>query len=127
MATKRKANEDRTGQREQQLTAEQLGEVAEELATELELKDDLLAKKATHVKKWNEQVRIHDGNIRRLGRSLKSGTAWVDAQDELPFPEHDPETGEVLESAAPDADDPKPARKPRTRKPRGGAAAEATA
>lgn len=126
MATKRKTNEDHTGQREQKLSAEQLGDVAEELATELELKEELQAKKATHVKKWNEQVRIHDSNIRRLRISLKTGVAWVDAQEAIPFPDHDPDTGEVRESAAPDADDPTPPKKKRARKPRA-EAAEATA
>lgn len=74
----------RAGKVKVDMTAEQIEEAGEKLAHAVKDRDALAAKKQTHVKGWNEQLRQLDDEISELAEAVDSGEHWVDSNLTLP-------------------------------------------
>lgn len=84
MNTEPNDKDKRAGKVKVDLTAEQIEEAGEELARTVKQREALEAKKSTHVKEWNEQIRQLDDQISELAEAVDSGERFVDANLTLP-------------------------------------------
>lgn len=101
--------QDRTGMVQVDLTQEEWEQRSAKLAEDEQARFDLIDKKRTHNRKWNEElIQLRDG-IRQLTEEVNTRQAWVPAQQSLL-----PGGG-----AANDDDEPAPAEAPRGRRRRG--------
>lgn len=111
--------QDRSGMVQVELTQEEWEQRSAKLAEDEQARFDLIDKKRTHNRKWNEElIQLRDG-IRQLTEEVNTRMAWVPAQQSLL-----PGGG-----AANDEEEPAAEEAPRGRRRRGrranGAAAEA--
>lgn len=74
---------DRTGMVQQELTAEEWDARAAKLAEVEQERIDLLAKKKTHNRKWNEELIQKRETIAQLTEEVNTRTAWVPAQRDM--------------------------------------------
>jgi multidrug resistance efflux pump len=71
---------DRTGMIQIDLSDAEIKQRSDKLATEELEREALLAKKATHNREWNEQLKQSRDRIKQLATEVDSGKAWVPAQ-----------------------------------------------
>lgn len=71
---------DRTGMVLRDMSPEEREAAGEALAKEVKRREAVAAKKATHVAKWNEEIRQHDERIAELAEEVESGKRYVHAQ-----------------------------------------------
>lgn len=74
---------DRTGMVLQDLSDDELAKKGEQLAGEVKDRENLLEKKRSHNREWNEQIRQIDERVNVLAEEVDSGQAWVSAQGGL--------------------------------------------
>jgi hypothetical protein len=78
-----KSDDDRAGMVQVELSKEEWDKRAEALAAEEQACIDLLAKKKTHNRKWNEELIQHRARIEALTEEVNTGKAWVEAQTDM--------------------------------------------
>lgn len=93
MSTEPSEKDKRAGKVKVDMTAEQIEEAGEKLAHAVKDRDALAAKKQTHVKGWNEQLRQLDDEISELAEAVDSGEHWVDSNLTLPGVSTAPKNG----------------------------------
>lgn len=74
------AAEDRTGMVQKTLTQAEIKERAAELADAEVEREELLEKKRSHNREWNEQLKQSRIHICKLAAEVQTGKAWVSAQ-----------------------------------------------
>ncbi len=102
---------DRTGMIQVELSKDELDKRSAKLAREEVEYNELLEKKRSHNREWNEQLRQAEERIAVLAQEVDSGKAWVPAQTDM--------FGGGEGSEEPEAEDEEPiepARKRRTRR-----------
>lgn len=72
--------DDRTGMVRVQLGEDERNERARQQAAEQVKLDELLEKKRSHNREWNEQILQMEATISQLAKEAESGEAWVPAQ-----------------------------------------------
>lgn len=76
-------DDDRTGMVQLELNEDERNERARlQAARQVEL-DELLEKKRSHNREWNEKILQLEGNISQLAKEAESGVAWVPAQADM--------------------------------------------
>jgi hypothetical protein len=97
--------EDHTGMVQVKLDEESRNERARaNSAAQVEL-DALFAKKESHNREWNEQIKQLESRISQLAAEAETGTAWVTRQADM-FGANDADLDEVADDVA--DDEPKP-------------------
>jgi hypothetical protein len=76
-------SDDRAGMVQQELSKEEWDKRAEALAAEEQARIDLLAKKKSHNRMWNEELIQRRGRIEQLTEEVNTGKAWVEAQTDM--------------------------------------------
>lgn len=116
---------ERTGFTRVQLTEDERNERARKQAAEQVSLDNLYAKKESHNREWNEQIKQHEKLISQLAEEADTGTAWVPAQTDMfgGGPENDGD--ETPPDAEASDEDPSPRRRKRGRRGNGAAAGAA--
>jgi hypothetical protein len=74
------AAEDRTGMVQKALTAAEVKERSAELADAEIAREELIEKKRSHNREWNEQLKQSRILIGKLASEVQTGKAWVSAQ-----------------------------------------------
>lgn len=78
--TKPSDNDKRAGKTKVKLKPEEREAQGEELARKVNERNELDAKKSTHVKEWNEQPRQLDDDIAELAEEVDTGWAYRSVQ-----------------------------------------------
>ena len=111
------ASSERTGMVQVSLSADEVEKRSASMASQELERGQLLEKKRTHNRKWNEELKQYGTNIDVLAAEVDSHQAWVPAQEQL------------FDAANDDAEDaeeaPKPARGRRGRRAAANGGAEA--
>lgn len=77
--------QDRTGMVQVELTQDEWEQRSAKLAEDEQSRFDLIDKKKTHNRKWNEElIQLREG-IRQLTEEVNTRKAWVPAQAQMPF------------------------------------------
>lgn len=76
-------SDDRAGMVQQELSKEEWDKRAEALAAEEQGRIDLLAKKKSHNRMWNEELIQRRARIEQLTEEVNTGKAWVEAQTDM--------------------------------------------
>lgn len=77
--------QDRTGMVQVELTQDEWEQRSAKLAEDEQARFDLIDKKRTHNRKWNEElIQLRDG-IKQLTEEVNTRKAWVPAQAQIPF------------------------------------------
>lgn len=113
--------QDRTGMVQVDLTPEEWEQRSAKLAEDEQARFDLIDKKRTHNRKWNEElIQLRDG-IKQLTEEVNTRKAWVSAQESMPFAGG----SEPANDEEPPAEEAPRGRRRRGRRANGAAAAEA--
>lgn len=112
---------DRTGMKQVELSEDERNERSRRQSAEQVSLDNLWAKKESHNREWNEQIKQHEKLISQLAQEAETGKAWVPAQTDMfgGAPENDGEEPTEEAAASDDDEDPSPRRRKRGRRGNG--------
>lgn len=120
--------EDRSGLKEVELSEDERNERSRKASSEQVLLDKLYAKKESHNREWNEQIKQHEKLISQLSTEADTGKAWVPAQTDMfggGGAENDGSEEPEEAVAVEDDEDPTPRHRKRGRRGNGAAAGAA--
>jgi hypothetical protein len=120
-------NEERSGMTQVELSEDERNERSRRQSAEQVSLDNLYAKKESHNREWNEQIKQHEKLISQLAQEAETGKAWVPAQTDMfggGGAENDGDEPSE-EAAASDDEDPTPRRRKRGRRGNGATAGAA--
>ena len=121
-------NEERSGMTQVELSEDERNERSRRQSAEQVALDLIYAKKESHNREWNEQIKQHEKLISQLAQEAETGKAWVPAQTDMfggGGAENDDEAAAA--AASDDDEEPTPNRRSKLRGRRGNGAAAAGA
>ena len=76
-------NEERSGMTQVELSEDERNERSRRQSAEQVALDLIYAKKESHNREWNEQIKQHEKLISQLAQEAETGKAWVPAQTDM--------------------------------------------